>query len=67
MRPDAVVVASNGKRQVQHAIQAMEAGCHVLSEVPGAYPAPLRRELTPPTLPDKIRGPANTRFAKEST
>jgi predicted dehydrogenase len=37
MRPDAVVVASNGKRQVQHAIQAMEAGCHVLSEVPGAY------------------------------
>jgi predicted dehydrogenase len=37
MRPDAVVVASNGKRQVQHAVQAMEAGCHVLSEVPGAY------------------------------
>ena len=37
MRPDAVVVASNGKLQVQHAIQAMEAGCHVLSEVPGAY------------------------------
>jgi predicted dehydrogenase len=37
MRPDAVVVASNGKRQVQHAIQAMEADCHVLSEVPGAY------------------------------
>jgi predicted dehydrogenase len=36
MRPDAVVVASNGKLQVQHAIQAMEAGCHVLSEVPGA-------------------------------
>jgi predicted dehydrogenase len=37
MRPDAVVVASNGKLQVQHAIQAMEAGCDVLSEVPGAY------------------------------
>jgi predicted dehydrogenase len=37
MQPDAVVVASNGKLQVQHAIQAMEAGCHVLSEVPGAY------------------------------
>jgi predicted dehydrogenase len=37
MRPDAVVVASNGKLQVQHAIQVMEAGCHVLSEVPGAY------------------------------
>jgi predicted dehydrogenase len=37
LRPDAVVVASNGKLQVRHAIQAMEAGCHVLSEVPGAY------------------------------
>jgi predicted dehydrogenase len=39
MRPDAVVVASNGKRQVEveHAVQAMEAGCHVLSEVPGAF------------------------------
>ncbi|MBI3972292.1 MAG: Gfo/Idh/MocA family oxidoreductase [Chloroflexi bacterium] len=37
LRPAAVVVASNGKLQVEHAIQAMEAGCHVLSEVPGAY------------------------------
>ncbi len=37
LRPDAVVVASNGKLQVQHAIRALEAGCHVLSEVPGAY------------------------------
>jgi predicted dehydrogenase len=37
MRPDAIVVASNGKLQVQHSIQIMEAGCHVLSEVPGAY------------------------------
>ncbi len=37
LRPDAVVVASNGKLQVQHAIQIMDAGCHVLSEVPGAY------------------------------
>ena len=37
MRPDAVVVASNGRIQVPHAIQAMEAGCHVLSEVPGAF------------------------------
>ena len=37
MKPDAIVVATNGKLQVQHAIQAMEAGCHVLSEVPGAY------------------------------
>ena len=32
-----MVVASNGRLQVQHAIQAMEAGCHVLSEVPGAF------------------------------
>jgi predicted dehydrogenase len=37
LRPDAVVVASNGRIQVEHAIQAMEAGCHVLSEVPGAF------------------------------
>jgi predicted dehydrogenase len=37
MGPDAIVVASNGKLQVQHSIQALEAGCHVLSEVPGAY------------------------------
>ena len=35
-KPDAVVIASNGKLQVEHACMAMEAGCHVLSEVPGA-------------------------------
>lgn len=34
--PDAVVVASNGRLQVEHACMALEAGCHVLSEVPGA-------------------------------
>ena len=37
LEPDAVVIASNGREQVAHSIQAMEAGCHVLSEVPGAY------------------------------
>lgn len=37
MKPDAVAIASNGRQQAAHAIQAMEAGCHVLSEVPGAY------------------------------
>ena len=37
MRPDAVAVTSNGRQQAAHAIQAMEAGCHVLSEVPGAF------------------------------
>ncbi len=36
LEPDAVVVASNGKMQVEHACQAMEAGCHVPSEIPGA-------------------------------
>ena len=36
MKPDAVVVASNGKQQVEHSCQAMAAGCHVLSEIPGA-------------------------------
>ena len=35
-KPDAVVIASNGRRQVEHACMALEAGCHVLSEVPGA-------------------------------
>mgnify|MGYP006098915011 CR=1 FL=1 len=37
LKPDAIVVASHGKIQVEHACMAMEAGCHVLSEVPGAY------------------------------
>lgn len=37
LKPDAIVVASNGKIQVEHACQALQAGCHVLSEVPGAY------------------------------
>jgi len=37
MRPDAICVASNGKLQAEHSCQALEAGCHVLSEVPGAY------------------------------
>ncbi|HEU5316145.1 MAG TPA: Gfo/Idh/MocA family oxidoreductase, partial [Chloroflexota bacterium] len=36
LKPDAVVVASNARLQVGHAIQCMEAGAHVLSEVPGA-------------------------------
>lgn len=34
---DAVVLASNGREQAAHAVQALAAGCHVLSEVPGAY------------------------------
>jgi predicted dehydrogenase len=37
LQPDAIVVASNGRRQCQHTCQALEAGCHVLSEVPGAF------------------------------
>ena len=39
MRPNAIVVASNASLHVQHSIQAMEAGCAVLCEVPGAYTA----------------------------
>ena len=35
MEPDAVVVVSNGKRQVDHTCQALQAGCAVLSEIPG--------------------------------
>jgi predicted dehydrogenase len=37
MKPDAIVVASNGRLQVEHACMALQAGCHVLSEVPGAF------------------------------
>ncbi len=36
-KPDAVVIASNGRQQAQHSITALQAGCHVLSEVPGAF------------------------------
>jgi len=34
---DAVAISTNGRFQAQHSIQAMEAGCHVMSEVPGAF------------------------------
>ncbi|MBT3344886.1 MAG: Gfo/Idh/MocA family oxidoreductase [Gemmatimonadetes bacterium] len=37
LKPDAVVIASNGRQQAQQTMQALEAGCHVISEVPGAY------------------------------
>ncbi len=37
MKPDAVVVATNGKLQARHSCQALEADCAVLSEIPGAY------------------------------
>ncbi|MBD3184287.1 hypothetical protein GF312_18535 [Candidatus Poribacteria bacterium] len=37
LKPDAVAIASNGRLQAEHSVMAMEAGCHVLSEVPGAY------------------------------
>ncbi len=37
LQPDAVVLACNGRQQAAAAVKAMEAGCHVLSEVPGAF------------------------------
>lgn len=37
LKPDAVAIATNGRWQAAHSIQAMEAGCHVMSEVPGAF------------------------------
>ena len=37
MKPDAVMIASNGRLQAEHSCMALEAGCHVLSEVPGAF------------------------------
>lgn len=33
---DAVCVSTNGKLQREHVTQALQAGCHVLSEIPGA-------------------------------
>ncbi|MEA3402187.1 MAG: Gfo/Idh/MocA family oxidoreductase [Armatimonadota bacterium] len=37
MEPDAIAVTTNGRMQAKQAIQALEAGCHVMSEVPGAF------------------------------
>ncbi len=37
LEPDAIAIATNGRCQAAHSIQAMEAGCHVMSEVPGAF------------------------------
>ncbi len=37
MEPDAIAVCTNGRVQAKHSIQALEANCHVLSEVPGAF------------------------------
>jgi len=37
LKPDAVIVATNGRCQAAHSVQALEAGCHVMSEVPGAF------------------------------
>jgi len=37
LKPDAIVIASHGRIQVEHACVAMEAGSHAISEVPGAY------------------------------
>ncbi len=37
LKPDAIAIASNGRLQAERSIQALEAGCHVMSEVPGSY------------------------------
>ena len=37
MEPDAIAVATNGRMQSRHTIQALKAGCHVISEVPGGF------------------------------
>ncbi len=37
MEPDAIAVCTNGRAQAKHAIQALEAGCHAMSEVPGVF------------------------------
>ena len=62
LRPDAVVVASHGKVQVEHACMALEAGCHVLSEVPGAY---TQEELV--RLRDTVERTGKTYMLAENT
>jgi len=62
LQPDAVVVASHGKVQVEHACMALEAGCHVLSEVPGAY---TRDELV--RLRDTVERTGKTYMLAENT
>ena len=37
MKPDAVMVATNARVHADHAIQALDAGCHVVSEIPAAF------------------------------
>ncbi len=37
LKPDLIYVATNNKQQCEHSCMAMEAGCGVVSEVPGAY------------------------------
>jgi len=37
LKPDAVAVATNAKVHAEHSMQAMEAGCHVVCEIPSAY------------------------------
>lgn len=37
MKPDAVMVATNARVHADHSVQALEAGCHVLCEIPAAF------------------------------
>jgi len=37
MEPDGIAVATNGRPQARHTVQALNAGCHVISEVPGCF------------------------------
>ncbi|MBI3947442.1 MAG: Gfo/Idh/MocA family oxidoreductase [Armatimonadetes bacterium] len=62
MKPDAIAVATNGRMQVQHACQAMDAGCHVTSEVPGAF---TERELI--LLRDTVVRTGKTYMLAENT
>ena len=45
MEPDAIAVATNGRLQAQHTIEALNAGCHVISEVPGCFTVEEAQEL----------------------
>ena len=37
LKPDAVMIATNGRVHADHSIHALEAGCHVLCEIPTSF------------------------------
>lgn len=62
LKPDAVMVATNARVHADHAIRAMQAGCHVLCEIPAAFH---EEELF--RLRDAVEGTGKVYMAAENT